>query len=319
MQTTKTALLALLKSGDFVSGEALAEEIGVSRTAIWKNIQKLKDQGYNIVAVHNKGYSLLESSKELNETTLKSLIESSQLFDQVVYKEVVDSTQNYAFNILNQSDDNIVIVSQEQTKGRGRFKREWESPKSTGLYMSLVLRPDIPNHKMIPFNLFISLAISKAIQKVTGLDAGIKWPNDIYINNKKVCGFLTEIVAEENTVSSIICGIGINIKPSNEISKLATATSLLGELKDKDFDLVHFIDVLFQHIEIYYNMFMTKNFKVIKDEWLSHSIIFKRKLKVTQSSGVIYGKVLDITDDGQLLIVDEEANIHKVISADIEI
>src|SRR5699024_10112123 len=175
--------------------------------------------------------------------------------------EVVDSTQNYAFNILNQSDDNIVIVSQEQTKGRGRFKREWESPKSTGLYMSLVLRPDIPNHKMIPFNLFISLAISKAIQKVTCLEADMKWTNEIYINNKKICGFLAEIVAEENTVSSIICGIGINIKPSNEISKLATATSLLGELKDKDFDLVHFIDVLFQHIEIYYNMFMTKNFK----------------------------------------------------------
>src|SRR5699024_2287440 len=128
---------------------------------------------------------------------------------------------NYAFHNLNHSDDKRVLVSQQQPKGGGRFKREWESPKSTGLYISLVLRPDIPNHKMIPFNLFISLAICKAIQKVTGLDVGMKWPNDIYINNKKVCGFLTEIVAEENTVSSITCGIGINIKPSNEISKLS--------------------------------------------------------------------------------------------------
>lgn len=319
MQTTKTTLLALLKSGEYISGEDLAEKIGVSRTAIWKNIQTLKSDGYNIVAVHNKGYALLEASKELNQTSLTALIESSQVFDQLIYKDVLDSTQNYAFNILNQNDDNIVIVSQEQTKGRGRFKREWKSPQSSGLYMSLIFRPDIPNQQMISFNLFISLAISTAIRKVTGLEAGIKWPNDIYVNNKKVCGFLTEVITESNTVKSIICGIGINIKPSKEISDLESATSILGELQGQDFDLIHFIDVLFQKIEMYYNMFKTKSFKDIKDDWLEQAIIFNRHLKITQASGVIKGKALDITDDGQLIILDEDANIHKVISADIEI
>lgn len=319
MSKTKTEILSLLIEGNYLSGAKLAEQLGVSRTAVWKNIQQLKEDGYNITAVTNKGYKLIEPSSRINESLLAGAVEKSPLLDQLIYKKTIDSTQNHAFRILDQYDGNIVIVSGQQTDGRGRFKREWLSPDETGLYMSLLLRPNISNQNMIVFNLFISLAISEAIQESTGLKSGIKWPNDIFINDKKVCGFLTEVISADNIVETIVCGIGININPSAETDTLGTATTITGELKDTEFDVNHFIDVLFKKIEYYYDKFLTESFSAIKDKWLEQAIIFNRELTITTVKEKLRGKALDITDEGYLVILDGDHNIHKVISADIEI
>lgn len=319
MSKTKTEILSLLMEGNYLSGARLAEQLGVSRTAVWKNIQQLKMDGYNITAVTNKGYKLVEPSGRINESLLAGTIEKSGLLDQLVYKKTIDSTQNHAFRILDQYDGNIVIVSGQQTDGRGRFKREWLSPDETGLYMSLVLRPGISNQNMIVFNLFISLAISEAIRESTGLKSGIKWPNDIFINDKKVCGFLTEVISADNIVETIVCGIGININPSAVTEALGTATTITGELKDTEFDVNHFIDVLFKKIEYYYDKFLSESFSSIKDRWLEQAIIFNRELTITTVKEKLRGKALDITDEGYLVILDGDHNIHKVISADIEI
>lgn len=312
-------ILSLLMEGNYLSGTRLAEQLGVSRTAVWKNIQQLKEDGYNITAVTNKGYKLVEPSSRINESLLAATVEKSGLLDQLVYKKTIDSTQNHAFRILDQYDGNIVIVSGEQSQGRGRFKREWLSPDETGLYMSLVLRPGISNQNMIVFNLFISLAISEAIREATGLKSGIKWPNDILLNDKKVCGFLTEVISADNIVETIVCGIGININPSAVTEALGTATTITGELKDSEFDMNHFIDVLFKKIEYYYDKFLSESFSSIKDSWLDQAIIFNRDLTITTVKEKLRGKALDITDEGYLVILDGDHNIHKVISADIEI
>lgn len=319
MSKTKTEILSLLIEGNYISGTALAEQLGVSRTAVWKNIQQLKEDGYNITAVTNKGYKLVETSSRINESLLAGTVEKSSLLDQLIYKKTIDSTQNHAFRILDQYDGNIVIVSGGQTDGRGRFKREWLSPEETGLYMSLVLRPGISNQNMIVFNLFMSLAISEAIRESTGLKSGIKWPNDIFINDKKVCGFLTEVISADNIVETIVCGIGININPSAVTEALGTATTITGELKDSEFDMNHFIDVLFKKIEYYYDRFLSESFSSIKDSWLEQAIIFNRILTITTVKEKLRGKALDITDEGYLVILDGDHNIHKVISADIEI
>lgn len=319
MSKTKTEILSLLIEGNYISGTALAEQLGVSRTAVWKNIQQLKEDGYNITAVTNKGYKLVKTSSRINESLLAGTVEKSSLLDQLIYKKTIDSTQNHAFRILDQYDGNIVIVSGGQTNGRGRFKREWLSPEETGLYMSLVLRPGISNQNMIVFNLFMSLAISEAIRESTGLKSGIKWPNDIFINDKKVCGFLTEVISADNIVETIVCGIGININPSAVTEALGTATTITGELKDSEFDMNHFIDVLFKKIEYYYDRFLSESFSSIKDSWLEQAIIFNRILTITTVKEKLRGKALDITDEGYLVILDGDHNIHKVISADIEI
>lgn len=319
MSKTKMEVLSLLMEGKYLSGTKIAEQLSVSRTAVWKNIQQLKESGYNITAVTNKGYRLIASSSRVNESLLAATIEKSERLDQLIYKKTIDSTQNHAFRILDQYDGNIVIVSEHQTDGRGRFKREWLSPDETGLYMSLVLRPNISNQNMIVFNLFISLAISEAIRESTGLKSGIKWPNDIFINDKKVCGFLTEVISTDNIVETIVCGIGININSSAVTESLSTATTIIDELKDTEFNVNHFIDVLFKKIEYYYDKFLTESFSSIKDKWLEQAIIFNRELTITTVKEKLRGKALDITDEGYLVILDGDHNIHKVISADIEI
>lgn len=318
MSKTKTEILSLLMEGNYLSGARLAEELNVSRTAVWKNIQKLKSDGYNIEAVTNKGYRLLEPPGRINETLLAGTVQKSDLFEELIFKKTIDSTQNHAFRILDRYDGNIVIVSGQQTAGRGRFKREWLSPEDTGLYMSLVLRPNVTNQEMIVFNLFMSLAISSAIRESTGLKSGIKWPNDIFINDKKVCGFLTEVISADNIVDTIVCGIGININPSPVTGSLGTATSIAGEL-GREFDVNHFTEVLFDKIEYYYDKFLHASFSSIKEDWLCQAIIFNRELTITTVKEKLRGKALDITDDGYLVILDGDQNIHKVISADIEI
>lgn len=318
MSKTKTEILSLMMEGNYLSGARLAEELNVSRTAVWKNIQKLKSDGYNIEAVTNKGYRLLEPPGRINETLLAGTVQKSDLFEELIFKKTIDSTQNHAFRILDRYDGNIVIVSGQQTAGRGRFKREWLSPEETGLYMSLVLRPNVTNQEMIVFNLFMSLAISSAIRESTGLKSGIKWPNDIFINDKKVCGFLTEVISADNIVDTIVCGIGININPSPVTGSLGTATSIAGEL-GREFDVNHFTEVLFDKIEYYYDKFLHASFSSIKEDWLCQAIIFNRELTITTVKEKLRGKALDITDDGYLVILDGDQNIHKVISADIEI
>lgn len=319
MLKTKTEILSLLMNDDYISGVDIAQQLNVSRTAVWKNIQALKNDGYNIAAVNNKGYHLVNSSERINESYLLDIVDRSNFIDQLVYKRDIDSTQNHAFRILDQYDGNIVIISESQSLGRGRFKREWLSPKEAGLYMSLVLRPNVSNQEMIVFNLFMSLAISMTIRQTTGLKSGIKWPNDIYINDKKVCGFLTEMISSDNIVQTIVCGIGININRSEVTTSLGTATTLTDELDNREFDINQFIDVLFKNIEHYYDKFLTSPFSSIKEDWLKQAIIFNRELKITTVKEQIRGKALDITDEGYLVILDGAQNIHKVISADIEI
>lgn len=318
MSKTKTEILSLLMEGNYLSGAKLAEMLGVSRTAVWKNMQRLKEDGYNIEAVTNKGYRLVGPSGRINESLLAGTVQNSQLFDDLIYKDTIDSTQNHAFRILDQYAGNIVVVSGHQTGGRGRFKREWLSPEESGLYMSLVLRPNVTNQEMIVFNLFMSLAISDAIRESTGLKSGIKWPNDIFINDKKVCGFLTEVISADNIVETIVCGIGININPSADTESLGTATAITGELED-EFDVNLFTGVLFRKIEYYYDKFLNASFSSIKEDWLEQAIIFNRELTITTSKEKLRGKALDITDEGYLVILDGDHSIHKVISADIEI
>lgn len=314
-------VLKLLNNEQFLSGQKMAEQLGVSRTAVWKAIQNLKKDGYKVESVTNKGYMLTGSSNELNETLLSSMISQSSLFSDIIYRESVDSTQKIAFQNITEKNDPFIVVSNEQTGGRGRFNRKWLSPKSSGLYMSAVLKPDINLHEIIKFNLFISLAIANAIEKSFDLQAGIKWPNDIYVNNKKICGFLTEVISENNVIQTIICGIGINLYETGTLKEIENATSIESELfkNDRmDIDIELFLNHLVKEIEHYYDLFLSSPFSSVKNDWISKSIIFGRQMKISEVNRSFMGKPVDITDDGFLIVSDESGEIHKIISADIE-
>lgn len=250
---------------------------------------------------------------------MSRIIEASEIVDDFYYFDTIDSTQNYAHKLLENHDGSFIVCAGSQSQGRGRFKRTWESPEQMGLYMSIVWRPGIPTREITKFNYHISLAIARAIRACFDLDVKIKWPNDIYIHNKKVCGFLSEMVTRENNIDAIICGIGINLRHSEALKTIETATSLTHELGENNINFEIFFQSLVAELKHAYEAFIHDGFHDIKEEWLSITNVFDYELTINAYNTSYKAKALSIDKDGFLNVVDREGNIKKVISADIEL
>ena len=219
--TVKEKLLELLdkNKGQFISGENAAEMLDCTRGAIWKAVKSLRDEGYSINAVTNKGYCLDENTDVLSsEGVKKYLSESAKELDVKVYK-VVESTNNTLKECANAgAPEGTVIISGEQTKGKGRLGRTFFSPSDTGLYMSILLRPEMTASDAIKITTAAAVSVAEAIEKVSGINPDIKWVNDVYINGKKVCGILTEasFSMENGGLEYAVLGIGVNAyEPEN--------------------------------------------------------------------------------------------------------
>ena len=224
----KSEILSALRSADgYVSGQELCEKFGVSRTAVWKAINQLKQAGYEIEAVQNKGYHIVSSPDILSRTELESNRKTTWVGEEIHYFDSTDSTNTRAKRLAEDGAvHGTLVVADEQTGGRGRRGRAWESQKGVSIYMSLVLKPEIePNHASM-LTLITAMAVAGGIEKTTGLECKIKWPNDIVIHGKKVCGILTEMSTQMDYINYIVIGIGINVQNESfpeEIGEVATS------------------------------------------------------------------------------------------------
>ncbi|MCE4957053.1 biotin--[acetyl-CoA-carboxylase] ligase [Macrococcoides caseolyticum] len=305
---------------EYVSGQKLAEQFNISRTAVWKAIEALKVQGFIFESIKNKGYRITKYPTHWDSDFLSYILKDSLFKTQYVYQEVA-STQIIAHEKLLEHNNPFLVLSEIQTAGRGRFKRPWVSKPDKGLWMSLVLHPNISYQQIATFNLFMSIAIAETIKRLTSLDPKIKWPNDIYINDKKVCGFLTEINGDSDGVHTIICGIGININHEYDefddcLREIATSLKIESGKETNRYQL---IKTLIDEITKYYDAFLTQPFSNIKAVYISYSMIWDRTLRYTEGEKQIYGKAVDLKDDGVLVVVDITGQLHQFISADIEV
>lgn len=319
MSKIKYRVLNALEKENYISGEQIAQQLEISRTSVWKAIKSLKEAGYQINAITNKGYQLVKSPNKIHAAMVESVISKHAFVDKVFYLDAVDSTQNYAMNKHSEIDGSFIVIANEQNKGRGRFNRSWLSPAQSGLYMSIVLRANMPLSEIGKFNFHVSLAIARTISNELKLDAKIKWPNDVYINGKKVCGFLTEIISESGIVDTIICGIGINTHDSQHLEAVPTATSIEKELDNQHVPIEKFFEALIVELKHAFEDFKNSRFNEILDEWLESSNIFQRELTINTYNESYRAKALSIDETGFLNVVDNEGNIKKVISADIEL
>lgn len=323
MAKYKNDILELLyhNRSTYLSGQTIAERLAISRTAVWKTIELLKQQGFRVHSVQNKGYQLTGFPEEWDQDMMALIIKQSSYFKRrFVYKEVT-STQLVAKEKLLEIDEPFIVISEVQTAGRGRFNRSWDSQGSKGLWMTAVFRQDVPLQKMMSFNLFLSLAIAKTIRRISGAEAQIKWPNDIYIDDRKCCGFLTEISGEAALIQNIICGIGINL--NHEVSDfqqdLAVKATSLKAATGHPVNRYQFLEELLIEIEAAFRQFLSLDFKDIKDEYSQYSNIWQRKLRYTEGTTVVEGVAVEILDDGRLVVQDEQGTLHHFMSADIEI
>lgn len=320
----RTKLIEALSSanGDFISGQHIADFIGCSRTAVWKHIEELREEGYIIEAVRNKGYRILSASENVSASTIQLGLQTKVLGKNIHYEETVETTQTIAHRLANEgAPEGTLVVAEEQLGGKGRLQRKWYAPKYSGIWMSLILRPKLPVHQIPQLTLLTAVAVAQGIEKATSIKPEIKWPNDLLINRKKITGILTELQAESDQIHSVIIGIGINV--NQQLSDFpkdlqSVATSLSVEAKQV-ISRAKVIQEILLNLENLYELYKKEGFLTIKQLWESYAISIGKGIKARTMNGIIYGKALGITDEGVLLLEDETGEVHSIYSADIEI
>lgn len=306
---------------DFVSSQQICDELGCSRTAVWKHIENLRKEGYEVEAVRRKGYRLLHKPDKISEDEILFGLETEVFGRHIYFQKEVASTQLIAHDLVNEgAPHGTLVVSDHQTKGVGRLQRKWHSPNGTGIWMSLIVRPEIPLHKAPQMTLLASVAITEAIIQQTDLSPSIKWPNDILLNGKKVVGILTELKAEADQVHAVIIGSGINVNQTaddfpDELKNIATS---MGMELDEKVDRAALIQNIMYAFEKRYDDYMNHGFAPIKQLWETYTMTIGKDIIARTVNGQYTGKALGINDEGVLLLETTDG-IQKIYSADIEI
>lgn len=299
-----------------VSGEDLSEELGISRTAVWKHIEDLRKIGYAIEAQPHLGYRLTAAPDRLLATELSWGLKTKIIGKKILSFDVVDSTMDVAYNLAaTTKGEGACIFSEAQKKGRGRVGRSWQSPKHKGIYLSVILRPDILPNETPKLTLLTAVAVAKAIRAKTGLEALIKWSNDVLIDYKKVCGILTEMNAESDNVKFLVVGAGININTkAAELPKIATS---LREKLGAKVDRIDFAKAVLEELDRHYLKFKQQGFGPILDEWRNLSATLGRRVRVDFKERRIEGQAMDVDESGALLVRDDNGFVERVLSGDV--
>ena len=310
----KQKILDILKSTDgYVSGERISEQLNISRAAVWKHIKKFKEDGYEIESVTNKGYRLISSPDIITESCIKSGLNTEFIGQKLFIYDETDTTNERA-KANSDAPEGSVFSAEVQTHGKGSRGRGWVSPRGTGIWHTILLKPDISPLEVSQITLVAGLAVCKAI----GLDSKIKWPNDIVIGGKKVCGILTEMSAEMDMVNYVVCGIGINVNTESfdkEIEHRATSMYIESGVKYRRDEI---IARLMNEFEYYYKKFLNDGLSAILDEYKKYCVTIGRDVSVIFKKETVTGKAVDVDENGALVV--ETANgIIRVTSGEVSV
>ncbi|MEW8956397.1 biotin--[acetyl-CoA-carboxylase] ligase [Clostridium sp.] len=320
----KYKVLELFKNNkdQYISGEEISKNLGVSRASIWKYIKALKDEGYDFESSTKVGYKLIKEADVLNYIEIEPYLKTKYIGRQYNHYDTLGSTNSIAKesakdNLINGS----VFISEEQVTGRGRLGRLWSSPKHKGIWLSILLTPDLPPLEVSKTTLIGSAAVYLALKNL-GVESHIKWPNDVILNNKKLCGILTEISGEMNNINYMVMGIGINVNTleeefSDELKSIAT--SLKREFK-KDFDRKMLTAYILNNFEELYDDFLSTG-KLNKTLDISReaSILIGKEIQCINRDTNFTCKACDITEDGELLVTLGDGSEKRIISGEVSI
>lgn len=319
--SVKDEVLHMLEAnkGDYFSGAALAKELNVSRNSIWKAIKSLQNEGYQISAATNKGYCLKSSNDILNKHSIGEYLKYP--LDIHVYQSITSTNTVLKEMAENGAPEGTVLVANEQTLGRGRLGRKFASPSGTGIYFSILLRPDIPAGESLFLTTSAAVAVARAIESVSDRKAKIKWVNDVYIDDKKVCGILTEATFNMETanLNYAVVGIGINVCfPENGFSKEINeiATAIFDNKSDSINKRSKLLANVLNNFMDYYNSFDSKSYL---EEYKNRSVLIGRKIMVVDKGGNKSATAISIDDDCHLLVRFDDGTEKLLSSGEVSI
>lgn len=322
----KQGILKLLldKSGQFVSGEEISEGFKVSRTAVWKQINNLKEAGYHIESSPRQGYRLVSKPDVLIPEEMGILLEeNTRIFGKRFYSyESLDSTNDLAKKLASQGEaEGTVIASDAQLKGRGRRGRPWSSAPGLGLWFSVIFRPDIKPASASQLTFVIAVAVCRALRKISGLPIAIKWPNDLLLENRKVCGILTELSAEIDQINYVVAGIGINVnhKEGDFAPELKAIAGSLALFSGKSYRRVEVLAEILKELEAEYLLFLQKGFPKTADNWREYNCTLGEEVLVVSGEEQFTGIAVDVNAGGHLLVKTQGGLIREVMAGDVSL
>lgn len=303
-------------SGRHISGEDLSEELGVSRTAVWKHIEELRKIGYNIEAEPHLGYRLIAAPDRLLASEISWGLDIEVVGKKILSFDIVESTMDIAYSLaIKTKDEGVCVFAEAQKKGRGRIGRDWQSPGHKGIYLSVILRPDILPNETSKITLMVAVSVATVMRLKFGLQALIKWPNDVLLKGKKVCGILTEMNAESDKVRFLVVGIGVNVN-SSPVELKGAAISIKEALGHR-VDRIDFAKSLLSELDRHYAIFNKDGFAAILNEWRNFSATLGRRVKVDYKSRQVEGEALDVDEAGALLVRDDNGFIERIFAGDV--
>lgn len=318
----KERLLDLLRNAEgYVSGQKICENLGVSRTAVWKYVQQLEKDGYVIDAIRNKGYCLMESCDILSLYELEYSMETRQMGQKLVYADEIDSTNLEAKRQAEAgAPEGTLVVADCQNAGRGRLGRVWTSPSGCGLWMSLVLRPTFQPMQASMITLVAAMAVMEGIEEVSGVEVQIKWPNDLVVQGKKVCGILTEMSLEENRISHIVVGIGINVNNPSFPEELQDKAISLAMTAGKKVSRAKLAAAVCKAFEKYYQIFVEDgDLRSIKDDYNARLVNRGQQVVISDGAGSFTCTSSGIDETGALLVTKEDGSAEAITSGEVSV
>jgi BirA family biotin operon repressor/biotin-[acetyl-CoA-carboxylase] ligase len=304
----------------FVSGERISEDLGISRTAVWKHIRNLRQMGYLIEAIPSRGYQLLKSPDILIPEAIQVGLDCRRIGSRVLCFDEIDSTNLQACRLGDEGEaEGLVVIADRQTSGKGRLGRRWESPGGVNLYASILLRPPIPPFEAPRLTFLSAIAVCRTIQRCLGLEPNTKWPNDILLNGAKVAGLLNEMSSETDQVHYVVLGVGVNLNMQadqfpTDLRYPATSLSIaLGQLVSR----LEFTRILLQEIDALYQIYLAQGSVPILSAWEEYCDLIGQSVYADCNDQQIEGTMVGLAEDGALLVRTTTGKIRSIYAGDV--
>lgn len=318
----KAELLKMLREAEgYVSGQQLCEHFGVSRTAVWKVMQQLKEEGYEIEAVKNKGYRIGKMPDLVTAKEIQSQLRTRWMGQNCIFLESVGSTNNYAKKIAEEGAvSGTLVITEEQTSGKGRRGRSWSASRGSNVMMTLLLRPQIRPEHASRLTLLMAMAVAGAVKRVTGLEAGIKWPNDVVVNGKKVCGILTEMDTEVDYINHVVIGTGINVNQEEFPEEISRTAGSLCQALGRKVSRSELAAAVLEELEGIYETFLkTEDLSALREQYNAICVNCGHEIRVLEPGHEYTGTTDGINEKGELVVRKDSGETVCVYAGEVSV